>query len=67
MPNFIKIHPARAEFFHAAGQMERQAYMTKLTVTFFNFANAPKYYVLEDRVYLILSLRPTLIEALKQR
>jgi hypothetical protein len=34
---FTKIHPERAEFLHADGQTG----MTKLTVAFRNFANAP--------------------------
>ena len=42
----MKIRPARAEVFHVDGRMEgrtdRQADMTKLTVAFHNFANAPK-------------------------
>jgi hypothetical protein len=36
--NFIKIRPVRVELFHAEGQTD----MTKLTVAFRNFANAPK-------------------------
>ena len=36
--NFIKIHPVRAELFHADGRTD----MTKLTIAFRNFANAPK-------------------------
>jgi hypothetical protein len=38
IPNFIKIRQVGAELFHADGQMD----MTKLTVAFRNFANAPK-------------------------
>jgi hypothetical protein len=34
----MKIRPMGAELFHA----DRQAGMTKLVVTFYNFANAPK-------------------------
>jgi hypothetical protein len=34
--NFMKIRPVGAELFHADGQTDRQ------TVTFHNFANAPK-------------------------
>jgi hypothetical protein len=40
--NFIKIHPAGASLF-AVG---RRTDMTKLTVTFCNFANVPKNYEL---------------------
>ena len=36
--NFMKIRPVGAEFFHAEGQTD----MTKLLITFRNFANAPK-------------------------
>ena len=36
--NFMTIRPAAAEFLHADGQTD----MTKLTVAFRNFANAPK-------------------------
>jgi len=36
----MKIHPVGAELFHAVGQTD----MTKLTVAFRNFANAPKKY-----------------------
>jgi len=37
-PNYMKIRPVEAEFFHADGQTD----MTKLTVAFRNFTNAPK-------------------------
>jgi hypothetical protein len=44
--NFMKIRPVGAELFHADrqtdGRTEGQTDMTKLTVTFRNFANAPK-------------------------
>jgi hypothetical protein len=36
--NFMKIRPVGAEFFHADGQTD----MTKLLITFRDFANAPK-------------------------
>ena len=37
------IHPVGAELFHADGRTDGQmTYMTKLVVTFRNFANAPK-------------------------
>jgi hypothetical protein len=36
--NFIQIRPVQAELFHA----DRQTDMTKLTVGFRNFKNAPK-------------------------
>ena len=50
MSSLIKICPVGAESFHADGQMDGrtdgrtngQADMTKLTVAFRNFANAPK-------------------------
>ena len=38
----MKIHPAEPELFHADGRMGKQTDMTKLTVTFHNFANMPK-------------------------
>jgi hypothetical protein len=38
--NFLKIRSVGAEDFRADGQMDR--YMTKVTVAFRNFANAPK-------------------------
>jgi hypothetical protein len=37
----IKIRPEGAEFFHADGQTDGHADMTKLIVAFPNFANAP--------------------------
>jgi hypothetical protein len=40
--NFIKIRPVGAELFHADRQTDRQTGMTKLIVTFRNFANALK-------------------------
>jgi len=39
IPNFIKIRPVGAELFHA----DRRTEMTKLIVSFRNFANALKY------------------------
>jgi hypothetical protein len=38
----MEIQQLEAELFHAGGRMDRQTYMTKLTVAFRNFANAPK-------------------------
>jgi len=38
MSNFTKIHPVRAELFHADGQTDT----TKLTDALRNFENAPK-------------------------
>ena len=38
----MKIRPVGAELFHAGRRTEGQTDMTKLTVTFRNFANAPK-------------------------
>jgi hypothetical protein len=38
----MKIHPMGAEFFLAGGRADGQTDMTKLIVTFDNFANAPK-------------------------
>ena len=38
MPNFIKIRPVGAEFFHADGQTDTM----NLKVAFRDFANAPK-------------------------
>ena len=42
MSSFVKIRPVGAELFHADLQTEGQMDMTKLTVAFRNFANAPK-------------------------
>ena len=38
----MKIFPVGAEVFHADGQTDGQTYMTKLTVIFRIFVNAPK-------------------------
>ena len=38
----MKIRPVGAELVHADGQTDRQRDMTKLIVSFSNFANAPK-------------------------
>jgi len=38
----MKIRPVGAELFHADGWTDRQTEMTKLIVTFYSFANAPK-------------------------
>ena len=40
--NFLKIHPAGAELFHTDGETDRRTDMTKLIVTFRNFAYVPK-------------------------
>jgi hypothetical protein len=42
MSNLMKIHPVRAEWFHADGRTDGQIDMTKLTGAFRNFATAPK-------------------------
>jgi len=42
MSHFVTIRPVVAEIFRADGRTDRQTDMTKLTVTFHNFANAPK-------------------------
>jgi len=39
--NFMKIRPVGAELFHAGGRTDSRADMTKLIVTFRNFAHAP--------------------------
>jgi hypothetical protein len=39
---FMKISSVGAELFHADRQIDRQTDMTKLTIVFRNFANAPK-------------------------
>jgi hypothetical protein len=39
----MKIRPVGAELFHADGRTDVQKNMTKLRVTYRNFANAPKY------------------------
>ena len=38
----MKICPVRAEFFHADRRVDGWRDMTKLVITFHNFANAPK-------------------------
>jgi len=38
----MKIRPVRAELFHAYRKTDRRKNMTKLIVTFRNFANAPR-------------------------
>ena len=40
--NFMKILPVEAELFNADEQTDRRTGMTKPTVAFRNFANAPK-------------------------
>jgi len=42
IPNFMKIHPVGTELLHADGRTDGQASVTRLTVAFRNFANAPK-------------------------
>jgi len=42
LSNIMKICPVGGELFHADGLTDKQTDMTKLIVTFRNFANAPK-------------------------
>jgi hypothetical protein len=42
IPNFIKIHPVRAELFLAGGWADGKTDTTKLIISFQNFANAHK-------------------------
>ena len=42
--NYMKIRPVGAELFHAGGRTD----MTKLTVAFRNFANAPKNHTTDE-------------------
>ena len=42
MSNFINIRRVDAELFRAGGRTDRQTDMTKLTVAFRNYANAPE-------------------------
>ena len=42
MSSFIKIRPMGAELLHADRETEGRTDMTKLTVAFRNFADAPK-------------------------
>ena len=44
--NFMKIHPAQAELFHAYGQTD----MMKLISVLRNFANAPKNFLMLNLV-----------------
>ena len=43
--NFVEIRPLVAELFHADRRTDRQTDMTKLTVAFHTFANAPKTHI----------------------
>jgi hypothetical protein len=52
-PNLMKIHPVEAELFHADGRRD----MTKLTVAFRNFANAPKTHIEEENVQTAIRSR----------
>jgi len=55
IPNFMKIRPLGAEWFHADGQTHKQTDMTKLTVILRNSANAPtKIHCFEDTMHLLL-------------
>ena len=38
----MKIHSVGAKLFHVEGRTDRQTDMTKLTVNFRNYANAPR-------------------------
>jgi len=40
--NFMKIPPVMADMFHEDGRIDGQTDITKLFVTFLNFANKPK-------------------------
>ena len=42
MLNFMKIRPVEAELFQVGGRTDRETGMTKSTVAFRNFENAPK-------------------------
>jgi len=42
IPNFMRIRPVGAELFHVDRRAEGGTGMTKLIVTFRNFANAPQ-------------------------
>jgi hypothetical protein len=42
MPDFMKIRAVGAELFHADGRTDGQTDVTKLTVGFRDFVNAPK-------------------------
>jgi hypothetical protein len=49
LSDFINIRPVEAELFHSDGQTDRQAAdITKLTIAFRNFANAPKNCIHEE-------------------
>ena len=47
----MKIRQMRAELFHAAGRTD----MAKQTVAFRNFANAPKYGVINEKVWMVVT------------
>jgi len=47
----MKLRPVRAELFHADGQTD----ITKLIVVFRNFANAPKYGFINEKVSMLVT------------
>jgi len=47
----MKIRPVRAELFHADGWED----MTKQIAAFHNFANAPKYGVINEKVSTVVT------------
>ena len=49
----MKIRPVAAELFHAGGRTD----MTKLTVAFRNFANAPKNCITDELHRLFIALK----------
>jgi hypothetical protein len=49
----MKIRQVGAELFHADGRPDRQTHMTKLTVAFRNFANAPKNNTAQQITFLL--------------
>ena len=53
----MKFHPVGAELFHADGLIDGQADITKLTVAFRNFANAPK----TISIFLFVSFTMTMV------
>jgi hypothetical protein len=52
--DFTKSRPVGAEMFHAGGRADGRTDMTKLIVTFCNFANAPKNPYFETRSFITL-------------
>jgi hypothetical protein len=61
----MKIRPMGAELFHADKRTDRQTDITKLKITFLNFANAPKISLLtEPKVFKLTLLLLSSLQSL---